>query len=488
MLAVQQPPRMGSSQPDSDPFLPFGSFVTSPDLPLLTQTLLSPDSMDQNQDGLLDAPDPAGAPLLSETDTKFLSSFFEDMSSAQYNMPSFGEGLHFSDAWFDLPPQFMGTATSFGPQASALPNPDAFLGEQVDFTGGIVSGSQLMSPPSAPMAQQPQPQHRQVYHQPQQHQQHQQQHQPQHQHHSDDVLNAAATLLQNNGSSPRSNGKGKESSPGVRRPLGPPMGHLRHQPMDEFKEESQRDLENEAHNNTFTDWMFGSKDRLSPRQAQVNELHWGSDANFGNVQHYVPAPNKETADGQHKAQMQVLDCLEPSNSVPHTRSGSPTVHPQQMAQQQQAQQQQQQQQQQMVPVEDADAPPRKRRKSKLQCGSFDDDEEEDSKVGIKKIKSPQSNGLPSPPAEAGARRRKSGINKGPRENLSEEQKRENHIRSEQKRRTLIKEGFDDLCELVPGLKGGGFSKSTMLSMAAEWLEQLLQGNQTLAAQLEGMGQ
>lgn len=429
--------------------------------------------MDQNQDGLLDAPDPAGAPLLSETDTKFLSSFFEDMSSAQYNMPSFGEGLHFSDAWFDLPPQFMGTATSFGPQASALPNPDTFLGEQVDFNGGVISGAQLMRPPSAPMTQQPQAQHRQAYQQ--QHQQHQ------HQHHSDDVLNAAATLLQNNAPSPRSNGKGKESSPGARRPLGPPIGHLRHQPMDEFKEESQRDLENEAHNNTFTDWMFGSKDRQGSRQTQVNELHWGSDANFGNVQHYVPAPNKETADGHHKVQMQVLDCLEPSNSVSHTRTGSPTIDPKQMAPQHS--------QEDMAPMEDADAPPRKRRKSKLQRGDFEDDEEEDSKAGIKKIKSPQSNGLPSPPAESAARRRKAAaLNKGPRENLSEEQKRENHIRSEQKRRTLIKEGFDDLCELVPGLKGGGFSKSTMLTMAADWLEQLLEGNQTLTAQLKGLGQ
>ncbi|TQV97636.1 hypothetical protein V2A60_006624 [Cordyceps javanica] len=435
--------------------------------------------MDQNQDGLLDAPDPAGAPLLSETDTKFLSSFFEDMSSAQYNMPSFGEGLHFSDAWFDLPPQFMGTATSFGAQASALPNPDAFLGEHVDFTGSVNSGPQLMRPPSAPMTQQPQAQqHRQVFH----HQQHQhQQQQPQHRHHSDDVLNAAATLLQNNSSSPRSNGRVKESSPGARRPLGPPMGHLRHQPMDEFKEESQRDIENEADNNTFTHWMFGSKDRQGSRQAQVNELHWGSDANFGNVQGYVPAPNKETVDGHHKVQMQVLGCLEPSNSVPNTRSGSPTVDPQRVAPLQST-----------GLAEDADAPPRKRRKSRPQRAGFDDDDDDElsAKTAFKKSKSPQgSNGLPSPPAESAAsRRRKSGVGKGPRENLSEEQKRSNHIRSEQKRRTLIKEGFDDLCELVPGLKGGGFSKSTMLTMAAEWLEQLLQGNQTLAAQLQGMGQ
>jgi hypothetical protein len=70
-----------------------------------------------------------------------------------------------------------------------------------------------------------------------------------------------------------------------------------------------------------------------------------------------------------------------------------------------------------------------------------------------------------------------------RENLTEEQKRTNHILSEQKRRNLIKQGFDDLCSLVPELNGGGFSKSTMLIQAADWLEDLLRGNEQLKAQL-----
>lgn len=52
---------------------------------------------------------------------------------------------------------------------------------------------------------------------------------------------------------------------------------------------------------------------------------------------------------------------------------------------------------------------------------------------------------------------------------------------------MIKEGFDDLGDLVPGLKGGGFSKSTTLAMAAEWLEDLLRGNKTLAAQVASLG-
>ncbi|KAK8151089.1 hypothetical protein BC567DRAFT_144337, partial [Phyllosticta citribraziliensis] len=66
-----------------------------------------------------------------------------------------------------------------------------------------------------------------------------------------------------------------------------------------------------------------------------------------------------------------------------------------------------------------------------------------------------------------------------RENLSEEQKRSNHILSEQKRRNAIKVGFGALNELVPGLKAGGFSKSAMLIEAAKFLENLVVGNQML---------
>jgi hypothetical protein len=98
----------------------------------------------------------------------------------------------------------------------------------------------------------------------------------------------------------------------------------------------------------------------------------------------------------------------------------------------------------------------------------------------------------SPPGgqSNGKRRKSSGkgaSSKSARENLSEEQKRENHIKSEQKRRTLIKQGFIDMEALVPGLKGGGFSKATMLTMATEWLENMMRGNEQLKEQLRGMG-
>ncbi len=136
----------------------------------------------------------------------------------------------------------------------------------------------------------------------------------------------------------------------------------------------------------------------------------------------------------------------------------------------------------------------------------DDDNEDDggqykAKVGRPRAKDKDTSLPRKPkakpdarPVDGGAptrRRRKSAgaaihrlsAAKAPRENLTDAQKRENYIKSEQKRRTLIKEGFDDMCEIVPGLRGGGFSKSTMLTMASEWLEDVLRGNETLEAQL-----
>jgi len=78
-----------------------------------------------------------------------------------------------------------------------------------------------------------------------------------------------------------------------------------------------------------------------------------------------------------------------------------------------------------------------------------------------------------------------------RDNLTEAQKRENHIHSEQKRRNLIRQGFDELCALVPELKAGGYSKSAVLIHAANYLDDLKKGNARLKIylqQLEGARQ
>ncbi|TWU78663.1 hypothetical protein ED733_005688 [Metarhizium rileyi] len=410
---------MGSTQPESDPLLLFGYSVDS------TQ----PDVFDA-------APDPApGAPLLTETDSKFLSSFFEDMTSNQYNMPSFGEGLNFSDAWLDLPPQFMGSSTSLGPQETS-----ADFGfshdHQSEMSRMLSAGSSMMPPPPLPPTAHTQPFSQQ---------------------HSDDVLNAAATLLQNgNRAGTPKSGSGPSnshnSSNNANRPVAyPPVGHLRHQPMEEFREDNRRSSQGAEVDHTFTRWMWGSKPKSPVSKSVLGDFQWGSDASFSDVQG-------------------------PANGQPTSSNSDRPFY--------------------IKREEDPNAPPRKRRKSKnVRSTAVDDDDDDDddasSKSGRKrKTKSERSASGSEPPSDttASSRRRKSGANgpKPPRENLSEEQKRENHIRSEQKRRTLIKEGFDDLGELVPGLKGGGFSKSATLSMAAEYLDELLRGNKALAMQVSAL--
>ncbi|OAA43800.1 bHLH family transcription factor [Metarhizium rileyi] len=457
MLAVQHTPRMGSTQPESDPLLLFGYSVDS------TQ----PDVFDA-------APDPApGAPLLTETDSKFLSSFFEDMTSNQYNMPSFGEGLNFSDAWLDLPPQFMGSSTSLGPQETS-----ADFGfshdHQSEMSRMLSAGSSMMPPPPLPPTAHTQPFSQQ---------------------HSDDVLNAAATLLQNgNRAGTPKSGSGPSnshnSSNNANRPVAyPPVGHLRHQPMEEFREDNRRSSQGAEVDHTFTRWMWGSKPKSPVSKSVLGDFQWGSDASFSDVQGYVPEPGNESVESMHQNHMKCLDCLEVNKSAANTRPSSPANGQPTSSNSDRPFY--------IKREEDPNAPPRKRRKSKnVRSTAVDDDDDDDddatsSKSGRKrKTKSERSASGSEPPSDttASSRRRKSGANgpKPPRENLSEEQKRENHIRSEQKRRTLIKEGFDDLGELVPGLKGGGFSKSATLSMAAEYLDELLRGNKALAMQVSAL--
>ncbi|KAK8000305.1 hypothetical protein PG990_012905 [Apiospora arundinis] len=57
--------------------------------------------------------------------------------------------------------------------------------------------------------------------------------------------------------------------------------------------------------------------------------------------------------------------------------------------------------------------------------------------------------------------------------LTEEEKKQNHIASEQKRRQAIRDGFDRLCELVPGLEGQGRSEGLVLKRTVEYMREQL---------------
>lgn len=424
-----------------------------------------------------------------------LSSFFEDMTADQYNMPSFGEGLNFSNAWLDLPPQFMGTATSFGQQPPSMDStsPSGHLGHHMSSHSPEYMRNSPMAhsmPPPPPPQQASPSRHHQLQHSHAHPHQNQHHYSQQASHHSDDVLNAAATLLQN--------GQGAQHPADFgssRRPMGPPVGHLRHQPLEDFVEDGRKSLmKTQTPDTSAQDWMYTG--RRQPARGDVpTGFQFGSDANFSSIQGYTPDANRETVESMHREQLKFLEGLEVSKSAANTRPSSPSNthagHP--------GDERHQAAQAPSAPIsvikeEDPEAPPRKRRKSKNARENppyeEDDDKPSSKEKGRRKTKSENQNTESSPSAEAApgsaaAKRRKPGANgvKPPRENLSEEQKRENHIKSEQKRRTLIKEGFDDLCELIPGLRSGGFSKSAMLSIAGDWLEELLEGNEALTRQL-----
>ncbi|OAA82414.1 HLH transcription factor [Akanthomyces lecanii RCEF 1005] len=88
------------------------------------------------------------------------------------------------------------------------------------------------------------------------------------------------------------------------------------------------------------------------------------------------------------------------------------------------------------------------------------------------------------PIGTGRRRRASGTEEKPqRERLTMEQKRRNHIRHENKRRGLIKDGFECLVNTVPELQGRKWPKSTILSRTAEFLKRVQEGNKRLQLQI-----
>ncbi|KAI9480990.1 MAG: Myc-type, basic helix-loop-helix domain-containing protein, partial [Benjaminiella poitrasii] len=67
--------------------------------------------------------------------------------------------------------------------------------------------------------------------------------------------------------------------------------------------------------------------------------------------------------------------------------------------------------------------------------------------------------------------------------LSTDQKRANHIASEQKRRNTIRGGFKELTELIPTLKNINHSKSTILFKSVEYIKQLDKRNKSLKDRL-----
>lgn len=81
----------------------------------------------------------------------------------------------------------------------------------------------------------------------------------------------------------------------------------------------------------------------------------------------------------------------------------------------------------------------------------------------------------------------SPTNANDRPRLTEAQKKENHIRSEQKRREAIREGFDRLASIVPGMEGQGRSEAVVLEATIKYMREKIVERQKIIADAQTRG-
>lgn len=81
----------------------------------------------------------------------------------------------------------------------------------------------------------------------------------------------------------------------------------------------------------------------------------------------------------------------------------------------------------------------------------------------------------------------SPTNANDRPRLTEAQKKENHIRSEQKRREAIREGFDRLASIVPGMEGQGRSEAVVLEATIKYMREKIVERQKIIADAQAQG-
>lgn len=225
--------------------------------------------------------------------------------------------------------------------------------------------------------------------------------------------------------------------------------------------------------NPFTDShdMMRSQNSHHPMSAAPGLLNFGTDTNFAPNGYHPPAVTA-ALDKDAEARSKVYSALTRNGSAATTAVNSPAETKDD-------------------PDEDCDD-----EESSLGLGEGGSASSQ-SGTGVKRRTEDGGDFTPSKSARKSRPRNpepaKSKSKKKPaqkRDNLTNAQKRENHIHSEQKRRNLIRQGFEELCALVPELKAGGYSKSAVLIQAANYLDDLKKGNGRLRLylqQLEGTG-
>ncbi|RKF62749.1 putative bhlh family transcription factor protein [Golovinomyces cichoracearum] len=452
MLAVQCP-SMGSSKPPNLE-MPFG---------------YSFDNSGSNHSFPSPATPAPGPSLLDDNESKFLENFFNGVSSDQFNYDFFNlnDANNLAMGCEPLPPTFMGTSSSYGHHSQ----PGSRNGlMSLDF--GPANSPLILDSASVPTT-------------------------------SNEVLQAAS-LLQNVPNEPSHSVDDRNDFHNREIQLlsvdGPDVAETMTQPLTVVRPIFEpRSLEN-CYANEFihTDVIFDDQSAALMRNQGLNsraDIRWGSDAAFATSQGFTTPFSRDSVSASERYH---LHAIETALSLPqHSALPETSCPPRSVIKKSSLSRQHMNSIEHSCFKNDQNLIAGRRRNFVTQEDRDDDDDDDGdllfpstvtSKVfaSKRKIETREPVDSTAPEFESIHKRRRSTTSataKPARENLTEEQKRENHIKSEQKRRTLIREGFEDLNELVPGLQGGGFSKSAVLAQAADWLENLIRGNESLRAKI-----
>ena len=224
-------------------------------------------------------------------------------------------------------------------------------------------------------------------------------------------------------------------------------------------------------------------------------LQFGSDVRFEG-QTFVAPPDQETPETLVKRRMNHLECLKPEPSPASTHPSSPILQKKNRNPTTYTTSHQEpsiivghknDNDHDQMKSETPEPKPRKRRKTDPDSDPDFEAPQKPSRQLSKRTKSSSAKKAPAPlgksSRENSASQSRPSSVKSSRQHLTEEQKKSNHIISEQKRRDLIKQGYEGIREMVPALKDVKYSKGVMLEFAADWLEDIVKSNKDLRHQL-----
>ncbi|KAL8944246.1 MAG: hypothetical protein Q9216_000541 [Gyalolechia sp. 2 TL-2023] len=207
---------------------------------------------------------------------------------------------------------------------------------------------------------------------------------------------------------------------------------------------------------------------------------WGSDPQFTKHRFITPA-NQRTEESFAITILNQIQCLNPQGSVDTTRASSPFTDGQQNLS--------------LKSMDSIDLAtrtlqtkniikpsPKRERLSMAQEeedllfeGSTSPPKKKRVALPVKKRGRPKVQKLDGQAVRRGQHSKK----KHAREKLTDEEKRSNHVNSEQKRRNEQNEHWDDLSKFVPGIEDCNRTKCDRITYSNRWLQRLLEDNERM---------